>query len=243
MASSSTLETITCPHCGQEGSFARWHSVNTQTEPELKDKVRNGEAFQFHCGHCGKDSYFDYGFLYHQMEDSLMIFYAQTEDEYKEALSACLAMRRCDSGDEKADALMKKIYQHYLFRIVFSHDQFMEKLITFDAGLDDRLTELMKAIYCAHIVKDRPDLDIMEARVGRDASGMFLHFYEGAEDSEGKPFPKKVPAVSIPFNRSVYDHLEQTCAAALPAFRTGEDFIVDIRWAADFLKSHPLGKA
>ena len=44
---------ITCPECGTEGDSTLWQSVNTQLDPEAKQKVLSGEPFQFKCPKCG----------------------------------------------------------------------------------------------------------------------------------------------------------------------------------------------
>ena len=45
--SQSAMQEITCPQCGKKLSFQVWDSINTQEYPEMKEKVRNDEAFRF----------------------------------------------------------------------------------------------------------------------------------------------------------------------------------------------------
>jgi len=66
---------ITCPKCGKESDFMIWDSINTTIDPEMKDKVRTGEAFIFQCPNCGERTNVNYTTLYHQMEDNIMIYY------------------------------------------------------------------------------------------------------------------------------------------------------------------------
>ena len=65
--------TITCPKCNEEHPFVMWQSINTQLDPEMRAAVKDRSAFQFICPTCGEKTYVDYGFLYHQMEDGIMI--------------------------------------------------------------------------------------------------------------------------------------------------------------------------
>ena len=51
--SQSAMQEITCPKCGKKTSFLVWDSINTMKDPEMKEKVRNDEAFRFHCPECG----------------------------------------------------------------------------------------------------------------------------------------------------------------------------------------------
>ena len=68
-------ETITCPECGKESQFLVWESINTVIDPDMKTKVRSGEAFRWHCPSCDAESDVEYACLYHQMEDHVMIYF------------------------------------------------------------------------------------------------------------------------------------------------------------------------
>ena len=83
MSMHETVE-VTCPKCGKVSPFVIWSSINTQLDPEMKEKVRTGEAFLFTCPECGDQNSVDYGFLYHQMEDKIMIHYANSDENFEE---------------------------------------------------------------------------------------------------------------------------------------------------------------
>lgn len=70
------IEHITCPKCGNPSDFLLWESVNTVLDPDMKARVRSGDAFQFTCLHCGHRANVDYAMLYHQMEDHVMVYLA-----------------------------------------------------------------------------------------------------------------------------------------------------------------------
>lgn len=72
--SQSAMQEITCPKCGKKTSFLVWDSINTMENPEMKEKVRNDEAFRFHCPECGASALLNYNFLYHQQEDKVLIY-------------------------------------------------------------------------------------------------------------------------------------------------------------------------
>ena len=72
--SSREFSTVTCPECGKEDEFITWRSINTMLDPEMKEKVRTGEAFTWTCPHCGHTATVQYTTLYHQMEDQVMIY-------------------------------------------------------------------------------------------------------------------------------------------------------------------------
>ena len=70
-----SVEKITCPKCGKESDFMIWGSINTVLDSEMYEKVRTGETFDFHCPDFGYVAEVDYGCLYHQMNDEMMIYY------------------------------------------------------------------------------------------------------------------------------------------------------------------------
>ena len=72
--SQSAMQEITCPKCGKKHSFQVWDSINTLEFPEMKEKVRNDEAFRYRCPDCGATALLNYNFLYHQQEDKILIF-------------------------------------------------------------------------------------------------------------------------------------------------------------------------
>ena len=61
----------------------------------MKAAIRDRSAFLFTCQHCDHKAYVDYGFLYHQMEDQIMIHYAQSEKAVREVYD--LYARKCDN--------------------------------------------------------------------------------------------------------------------------------------------------
>lgn len=82
--SQSAMQEITCPKCGKKTSFLVWDSINTMKDPEMKEKVRNDEAFRFHCPECGASALLNYNFLYHQQEDKVLIYVSADGEDASE---------------------------------------------------------------------------------------------------------------------------------------------------------------
>ena len=142
------MEQVTCPHCGKQGTMQVWQSVNTAIDPETRELVRSGELFAYKCPSCGAVTNVNYGFLYHQMEDQLMIYYVTDEE-------SCASVAEMFSGqDERMGRLMDKSgVDGYLMRIVLSQNALREKLFIFDRGLDDRIVEILKYLYISLLRK------------------------------------------------------------------------------------------
>lgn len=113
-------ETIKCPKCGKESKFVMWSSINTVLNPEMKKKVLTGEIFKFKCNKCGCEARINYSSLYHQMEDRIMIYYVQNEEDYE---SACNMF----SGEDMPEIFEDLMAEKYLYRIVTSPGELREK--------------------------------------------------------------------------------------------------------------------
>ena len=149
--SQSAMQEITCPKCGKKHSFQVWDSINTLEFPEMKEKVRNDEAFRYRCPDCGATALLNYNFLYHQQEDKILIFVDADGSSY---------------GD--MEKILKKrgnAFDGYRKRIVLSYNDFKEKLLIFDAGLDDRIVEIIKSSIWDNVEERYKDKHIDE--IGR----------------------------------------------------------------------------
>lgn len=213
-----SVEKITCPKCGKESDFMVWSSINTVLDPEMYEKVRNGEAFAFHCPECGHAAGVDYGCLYHQMDDEMMIYYVPNPDGVEEAYN----MFR---GDSKVSELMGKMQENYLYRIVQSKNELKEKLYIFDAGLDDRAIEIIKVFYAQKMQEDNPEVSVDEIRFDAGENDeIVLVFIAG-----GKPI------ASCEIGREFYDIIMKEYIAGMPDIRKDE-IIINWDWALNVFR-------
>lgn len=121
-----------CKHCGKEQVLDIYKSINAATDPDLKAAVISGEAFLWECPECGNSNLVAYECLYHDPEQKFMVWMLPFGEP---------------EGPEK-DAIMNqtKAMGDYRLRIVTNVGDLMEKVIIFDAGLDDRCIELVKFV-------------------------------------------------------------------------------------------------
>ena len=118
-------EFIPCSHCGRKGDYIVWDSVNTQRDPELADKVKNESLFEWTCPHCGQKETVWYPCLYHDMQRRFMVYY-------------------CD--DPKIDVPRDLRVQGYLLRRTATPEEFIEKILILERGMDDRAIAMMKPL-------------------------------------------------------------------------------------------------
>lgn len=207
------IEKITCPNCGEVDDFMIWSSINTVLDPEMFEKVRTGENFIFTCPECGYKAGVDYGCLYHQMNDKMMIYYVHDPEGVEKAYE----MFR---GDSKVAIMMGAMQENYLYRIVASKNELREKLFIFDAGLDDRAIEIIKVFYAKKFQEDNPEINVDEIRfeVGENHEIGLVFYAEGGL------------VASCQIGRDFYDIVMKKYVSKMPDIRKDE-IIIDWDWA------------
>lgn len=217
---SKSYETmIECPKCSQSSAFRIWESINTSLDPEMKEKVKDRSAFLFTCPHCGEITGIDYGFLYHQMEDTIMIAYANSDENEEEMY--CMFTKEYDNPLGIGNIFLQG---GYLLRIVRSLSALREKIFIFDDSLDDRIIEIYKLFLYVELLDntaDSEDIDI---------------FYLGGDEPHFEAVTSKKFIGTAEFSKDFYDSLIKEYADLMPELRHDEP-IVDRSYAMKLLKS------
>lgn len=203
-------ETVTCPECGQEQDFVVWHSLNGDLDPEAKQRLLDGTLFHFECSNCGHRSNVNYGMLYHDMTNQVMVYYVD-EDSVEETLATM------NDVENKIGPMPE-----YRKRIVTDQNALREKAIIFYQKLDDRVIEIIKLIYYSNACKQVPDANI-DAVYFLVADGKYILQFVG-----DTPLSAEVPV-------EMYEEIKRDFAEQL-AVAGDKDALVDLHWASDFLK-------
>lgn len=209
-------ERINCPKCKNSGSFVIWEIIDTaEEEKNMKEQVMSGEAFLFECPFCKNRVNVDYGFLYHQIEDSLMIQYAQTDEAVQEGIESFEFMASGQlPGFELAD--------DYRFRVVRSQNEVREKILINECGLDDKVIELMKIFMLSEIQQTSPNIQFADFLFDTDDKGNKC-FNLRTQDGQGG---------TVEFIQEVYDSIKEQFVIELSEDKS---FLVDLNWAMSIL--------
>ncbi len=209
--SQSAMQEITCPQCGKKTSFLVWDSINTAEQPEMKEKVRNDEAFRFHCPDCGASALLNYNFLYHQQEDQLLIYVSADGSDASQ-------METLLSGRAAA-------FDGYKKRIVCSYNEFKEKLLIFDAGFDDRIVEIIKSSVWDNVEAHHKEQGIEE-----------IYFATNEDGVHGFIFRKAGHMVaSMEFDEALYKAIYDSAEDRLDA-ATKNDLYINRPWAKEIIE-------
>ncbi len=213
---------ITCPKCGHQSPFMIWRSINTMIDPAMKAAVRDLSAFRFTCTDCGNQAVINYGFLYHQMEDRIMVYYAETDEDAEEFR---FSFKKERFPEEMQDFLEDFLRDNYLVRIVRSQNELREKLEIFDAGLDDRIIEIFKVILFIKFIERGSKAEKLEMLFCRDDQKNFIHILEDG-----------TYAASSEISPAAYEGIEKKYRPHLPDIRK-DDPVIDRIYALRFFAS------
>ena len=151
--STAITKDIVCPNCGQTQKLELYTSVNAQENPELRRDILRESIFDWECRHCGYTAQMAYPTIYHDPELGFMV---------------CLRPSGAVSKPETIPAVKELIK-----RSVKNPQELKEKILIFEAGLDDAAIEL---------VKNKIGVDFTEALSAVDAYQQALDNEEQAKE-------------------------------------------------------------
>lgn len=204
------MEIFDCPGCGGEIKMNVYEFVDAQTDPELKEAIINGTFFLAECPECGESTLAEYPVMYTDSEKKLNVYMAPGyEPELLEQLNS-LDIEDTDLDEEAA------------FRLVENGGELLEKILIAEAGRDDRVMELYKAIACENIKEDFPELRPEEMLYFKDDEGEEMFIVFDIENPLGEQ-------LTIEIDPEVYEQLENDCIEAL-WIPPGEYQVVNAGW-------------
>lgn len=202
-------ENVICPNCHRNNRFTTYKSINPILNPELKDKITNGEIFKFTCEFCQFQDFLDYDLIYHDITNSVIIFYMKDDERIEETI------KNFEKIISVNDIENFKDYHH--LRAVLHIRHLIEKVHIFDAGLDDRIVEIMKV----DMQLDNPGTRGAEWMIFNPASSTT---YEILIIKNDKVFGY------VDFSQEYYDDLESFYGDGIP-----DAYVINTIWAYEEL--------
>lgn len=137
-------EAVTCPSCGHSAVLKVAHSVNAERSPHLREQVLEGTLHRPTCERCGARFELDRPFSYMDLprNEWIGVYGLQLEGAWAEVEAHPQEVH--DLALHKAPDFVFDIAVDARVRTVFGVDALREKLICFDAGLDDVELEVFK---------------------------------------------------------------------------------------------------
>ncbi len=204
---------VRCEQCGKYHDAVIYDGVDVGKEPQFRAKVMDASIFDFVCPECGAVSGIIYPFLYHDPEHRFMV--QLVDSTVKEDPFTGLFDTE-DETDQAIRSVVEDMKERYFLRTVTTPNDLMEKIAVFEAGLDDRVLELIK-----------------QGILAADQKDTILHLYY-APTAEGPVFLAEEEAGftrSFPLDQKLYDSI-----ASNMSFDPKETRI-DAKWAVQLLRN------
>ncbi len=121
---------VGCPNCGFAVRTKMWPGICAQESPGLRESLLRESLFDWRCPQCGYRAQLVYPCLYHDREKAFMIYLVPN--------GSAGAFKPVDVGERFPQlAQVRK-------RVVSTPAELKEKILIFEAGLDDFAVELVK---------------------------------------------------------------------------------------------------
>ena len=188
-----------CSKCGQTTEITVYKSINTADNPELKEKVKNGSLFLWECPHCGTVNLARYETLYHDPQKKLMLWLVPDGKISETQMQAITNHTKAMGG--------------YTLRLVRDMGELMEKVLIFDAGLDDAVIELCKWVTKREMTSNAGKETKLEEKQNNDEiSAATFHFYKVEGEGDGRAiimsYASKGQMVGMKIGWNVYEDCE-----------------------------------
>lgn len=112
-----------CRACGATTEIESFPRIDAQANPELKERLRNGDLFLWTCPECGARNVESYSLIYTDSAEGVLV---------------CLSPAYLNAEEE--------VPGFHIARQVESAGDLIEKIAVFDAGLDDIAVEICKLV-------------------------------------------------------------------------------------------------
>ncbi len=138
-------ENIQCSNCKYNFSVDTYESINTEINPDLKEKLLNNEINKAVCPKCKQENKISIPVLYHDMQNQIMIYVLPFSGEgipQKERTELIpLFINKLKEFSQFIDDL------EYTYDIVFSINELKESLKKIEANdCDDKIKDITKKV-------------------------------------------------------------------------------------------------
>ena len=223
------VDSYQCPNCGHNQDITIWESVNVQLNPETKEKIVNNDFFTQTCSKCNVVVQVVYSFLYHDMEEQLMIYMIAEKDpdaikDQIENMKTIGEILNSDKFDK--DLNFGTLGDNYRNRIVLGNNSLLEKIMISKNKLDDRIIEIMKVLYFSQLSQQGDEEKISE---------LLFHYSEEDNKNTFIAFTEDNGSAALNFDNDLYASLEEKILPALIELTPKGYAQIDFDWALDAL--------
>jgi hypothetical protein len=143
--STTSTRRVHCPNCGGEQDVLVVESANVQRFPDFRDRLLARTFMRFVCASCAVPFVIEHDMLYTDLERRQFfgVFPRAAVDRFAECEEWIETAYRQAFLDESPN-VVRVALTNCVRRVVFGYEQLREKIVCFEAGLDDRILEAVK---------------------------------------------------------------------------------------------------
>lgn len=209
---------VVCPKCGKLHEITVWSVITAADSKDLKKDLLSGRINILRCEDCGQTALLPDTLLYHDEEKRLLISFTPCADEGKKEQM----LEKLKESFLRLKEEMK--LDNYNLRFVSEYNSFLEKILIFDNGLNDKVCELIKLL----ILSQEPEKEDKRAAVFGKREEDELEFLI-RDMSDGMCYTSRVPMTT-------YDTLYNGLAQSGIKFRSFGWEEIDSDYAARMLR-------
>lgn len=210
----NTQHEIKCPHCGEVNTVTVWDCVTAKSDPDLKQDILKRKINIFNCPICENPSLIPSPLLYSDEDKKLMIYFSPCTAEDKQRLF------------EQAKSVTKnelKTIDGYNLRFVTSYNELMEKILVFDAGLNDKVTEFLKMMI---LIQEPEKAENRIAMYGKTENDYIEFMVQDKKDNQ--LYTSHIP-------KSTYDEVEKELLHSGVKLKSFDWEIIDLDYSSRLL--------
>ena len=218
---------VQCPVCKTKGKIKMWPALNSKKDVAEKELLLTNHLFDFDCPKCHANTRIAYVMDYSDMEHNVVVHLTTPQEADKLEKNISTIENNIANITMSANSVELSDFSSMLsrkrHRIVTDQNSLIEKAIIFNAELDDRIIEMIKAIYGTRFAIDKPDMHFDEILFLIDAKQK--HCLQLIEHGSGKSY-------QILIQDGLYDELKEEFAEKL---QKDNAHIINFQWAKKML--------
>jgi len=218
---------VKCPKCEKESPFTIYPRITSDDEG-FWQKILDESLFMHECPHCRNRINVQYPFMYYKTEDHFLVHYCNSDEEVNNVVK--MLTKPEAQQRQMVDQLIK---DDTIIRIVRKRHHLIEKMCIYEAGMDDRVIEIMKFMFADAARKQKKDIQISDI--------LFNVIKKEGEDLEnGKKILQILSEGKIEAQGDVTDELYKKTfddyVSAMPPMRADKNIIVNSGWARGIIQ-------
>lgn len=142
--------TVACPFCAHSFQVQIASGLHISRLPHIRERILDGELHRFDCPACSRRIEVRRPIIYADFDrgDWIEVWPAQELARWPELATKCAASHR--RAFERGAPMLRAHAERFRVRIVFGYDELREKLLVWDARLDDLSIECLKLVAIRH---------------------------------------------------------------------------------------------